>query len=116
MLWRVKGRMVFDSKLARTTFMTEHEAFKLLRPIVLDRTVIIDFEDLEEGQVPLPPTTILDIAFVDDATNITYFELVRDRSTVGVERIFLSRHECRLQAGEENTNGYTARAFYHRFP
>jgi hypothetical protein len=93
--------MVFDSKLARTTFMTEYETFKLLRSIVLDRTVIIDF---------------VDVAFASDVDNIDFYDLVRLRSTVGVERIFLSRHECRLQAGEENNSGYTARAFYHRFP
>ena len=96
MIWRAKGEIIFDTRGARNTFMSELAAWLLTRPTVVNRTRALDEEVDGSIVYPLPPTARLDLGVVLDGHGEELLQRIRDLPRAHVVRIFASIHRCSI--------------------
>jgi hypothetical protein len=101
-LWRIRGEINFQTVAARTGFVSAYNSWKVGRPIYRESYQVLNAGDeLDEYGIPqvTKPTVRADVIFVSDVNNDAVYDWLRNRSTVGVDHVFISAHRCRISGG-----------------
>lgn len=118
MLWRVVGDIVFSTVVRRTQFLNVLNNWLATHTMVVENVRVMDFDDFdpEEGGSPVPisPTVRFSVAAETDVDNLLLFQTIGTGSVVGVIHALVSRHRCRLHAGDPPSGDSTP--VYFEYP
>lgn len=103
-LWRLKGEVVFGTVQGRTTFLANHDIWRLAHTLLVDVALSMN----SENGVSTGNLVRLDVATDPEQDTEDYFDALRALPTLPFTRAFLSLHRCVAldQIGGPNTPSY----------
>ena len=93
---RLKGNLIFETQSDMDSFLTMAENYKRGKKVTI--YTVIPAED-EPGF-----NLYLDVAFEKDIDTQTLFDNIKLRDKLGITKIYLTTHQCRID-GTDTTTG-----------